>query len=161
MASWTEEYQTARAAQADYLQDYMQRLTNLVTEYLDAEGNFLVPRQEDLEQHEMTMATYLHGAYLELGINTHQVRMARFARDKMDGVTRIAVRNHYDQRNIKLPTAPFIDAEVAQDPRLEEAERELAAAEQRLIASQGVVKALELKASLLPGMQGLRNRCME
>lgn len=155
-----ERVAEAKKKQETYHSDYLSRLTAFVSEYMDEESNLLVPRIEELETHELTMATYVHGAYVEIATNTNLVRMARNERDKIVGRAKLQVRDHYSNRDLKIPSEHLFDAEISQNPLVTEAEALLAEAEERLILSQGMLKAMEIKASLLPGLQGLRRMNM-
>lgn len=160
MSDWYENFKQAKARQEEYTQGALTRLTELVTTYMDEEENFLVPTLENLEQHELTIPSYIHGAYLEIATNTSLLRQARKERDRIVGVALLKIRDHYSGRDIKMPTEKMVGAEVSQNPLVIEAEKALADAEDKLIVSQGLLKAIEAKQMLLPGLQGQRNRLM-
>jgi len=164
MSDWYEKFTEAKSRQGNFTKGALQRLTKLVSTYMSKDGNFLVPTLDNLEKHESSLPSYIHGAYLEIATNTSLLRMARKDRDRVLGACVLQVRDYYRDHCsgrdgvVKLPTEFVMKAEVSQSPLMVEAEKELADAEDRLIVSQGLLKALEAKLTLLPGLQGQRNR---
>lgn len=116
----------------------------------------LVPDMDNLEQHELTIATYIQSAYAEIGLQEGQVRMAKHFRDKARGAVKLEILADHNEKGIKPPAEHIFDAMIAQSPTVEQAEMELARAEGQLQIAKGTAKAIEVKASLIPGLQGLR-----
>lgn len=153
-----ETFESLKQKQSAYVDQYYLRLSQIVTSYMSDDENVMVPTLENLEQHEQTMASYFAGAHLEVATCAHMLRMAKFNRDKVRGSAKLGIRDHYSNRDLKMPPEHLIDAEVSQSPLVEAAEVALAEAEERYEVARGMLEALRIKATLLPGLQGQRNQ---
>lgn len=121
----------------------------------------LVPDMDNLEQHELTIATYIQAAYAEIGLQEGLLRMSKFRREKVRGEVKLEILADCEQAGIKPPAEHLFDSRILQSPRVEQAEMDVAKHEGWLATAKGTAKAIEVKASLIPGLQGMRRVSFE
>ena len=155
-----DKYKRAREEQREYTNGLMYHLTEVVTSMLDEEDNILIPTLDNLEAHVQTTPAYLQAAYEEMGALEKLLRLARLDRESVKATVKARILQKCENTQTKIPAEHVINSEIVLSPELREAEEAMAEIEAQIRVVEGMIAAINMKSTYIPGLQGAKNRMM-